>query len=178
MNWFRHLTESEIALHAGRDLAPVPRMRAQLHLLGCPRCQARLAAYAEARRLMKESCEDLPAGLDWDALSAEMTANIHLGLTAGAIVSRERTPAREPHSVAFTPVRLQAAAVFASLAVVLASAWLLQRTGPALPPAPVRAVLELPSGVELRTVDFDGAERARQLDGETGQVTITQVYAD
>jgi hypothetical protein len=174
MKPWRHLTEAEAALHAGGDLPAWQAVLASLHLVSCPACRSRLKGYAHARRVVAAEAQDLPAGLDWDALAAEMTANIHLGLTAGALVRRAE-PDPEP---ATAPQRWQALAVCASLLLVAASTWMLQRPTDLPNPATIQAVFELPSGSLQTSVDFDGGERGRQLDAETGQLTITQVYAD
>jgi anti-sigma factor RsiW len=173
---FSHIRETDLALHAGGDLPRAEALVAKVHLMGCPYCRARLERFEAVRVQMAEEATALPAGLDWDRLSAEMAANIHLGLTAGELVRRTPRRAGEPREQAVWNWRL--GAVCASLSVVVLAVWTLSMpTRNAAPPLE-RAVLELPSGAALKTVDFDGGESARQLDSETGQMTITQVYAD
>jgi anti-sigma factor RsiW len=173
---FSHIPETDLALHAGGDLPRAEALAAKLHLMGCPYCRARLERFAVMRSRLAEEAAMLPAGLDWDGLSAEMAANIHLGLTAGELVRRTPRVVSPQRENGVWGWRL--GAVCASLSVVVLAVWTM--SGPSRGGAPPvdRAVLELPSGAALKTVDFDGGESARQLDSETGQMTITQVYAD
>lgn len=178
MTLFSHLSEPDIALHSGGDLEGLPALAAKLHLAGCPYCRLRLERYSQSRAALAEAALEMPAGLDWDSLSAEISANIHLGLAAGDVVRRDARPPRAAGLEPASPFRWQFGAVLASLTLVVASVWLMDAPRESVEPAPERAVLALPAGAEIRTIDFDGAERARQLDNETGQMTITQVYAD
>jgi hypothetical protein len=146
---------------------------------------------------LAEHLDAIPAGLDWDVLAAEMKANIHLGLDAGAIVAGEPV---EPERLrpASSPPGWRVAAVLASLLVIVGSAWYLGRLRPVAGPAPDSAYsaqtraegLELAgrdSGMTLLTPpaetvrtdsDWSGSVRARYVDSETGYVTVSQVYTN
>jgi hypothetical protein len=65
---------------------------------------------------LHQAADRLPEDMDWDQLSAEMTANIHVGLAAGECV----TP-RAPKVEAFAWWRPAAAA--AGILVLVAGAW-------------------------------------------------------
>lgn len=178
MTLFSHLSEPDLALHSGGDLEGFQCLAAKLHVAGCPYCRLRLERYQQSRAELAEASLQMPEGVDWDALSAEMAANIHLGLAAGEAVRRDVRTDRDAEISETTPFRWRFGAVLASLTLVVTSAWLMDTPRQSVESAPERAVLALPAGAEIRTIDFDGAERVRQLDNETGQMTITQVYAD
>lgn len=142
----KHLTQSQIALHAGGDLPLFESLLARLHLRRCPRCRQQLAAFAALRQETAEAALELPPGVDWQSLEMEMRANIRLGLTAGAIVDQAFSPEPDPEpeelettapepEPAHIPVRrlnwslsspwLPGAAVLGSLTVVVVLVWLL-----------------------------------------------------
>lgn len=115
----KHVMETELALFAAGDL-PVWRsalvhLRVRLHVRKCGECRSALEALRLDRQELRRSADDMPSGLDWDQLAAEMTANIRVGLAAGECV----TP-REPKVAAMSwrPV-----AIAAGLVVLLAGAW-------------------------------------------------------
>jgi hypothetical protein len=171
----KHLSPDQIALQAGGDLPLLASLRARLHLRRCARCREDLAALASIREELARKAATLPAGLAWDQLESEMRANIHLGLTVGAIAESAfgPQPDREPE-VFPAPVRpapaavsrmnwslsspwLPGAAVLGSLTLVVLLVWLLSypplsRTpgqfADAPPLAPVMTALE--TGLEVR----------------------------
>jgi hypothetical protein len=141
----------------------------------------------------------------WNLLEAEMRANIRLGLTAGALASRASGQSEEaagiPSFAAFAPWRW--AVVCGAMAFVLTAGWWLRSPGGAPQPMASTPALEIPmaeqsgqgagqmagrgGGIQLlvpvanvsRTeTDFDGSTRSRVIDGETGQVTLQQVYVE
>jgi hypothetical protein len=134
----------------------------------------------------------LPAGLHWDRLAAEMTANIHLGIEAGECIGSVR--AARPERIGWRTVT-----VTAGISALLMGAWWLN------PPRPVReaALRHTPveigasaTGIEVKEngsammlmhtrgaqrpiiVSTPGSLRARFVDQDTGQVTINNVYSD
>lgn len=186
-----HPPEKDLALHAGGDLPVGRRLAMAWHLRRCERCRGECERIRKARVAARD-CAGLPPGLDWARLSAEMKANIRLGLEAGELASRgqERVaaPATEWRTLAI---------VAASLAVVTVAGWILERGS-----EPAARVSE--GGILLRSttdglsvrwgeseaaiygagkaplaaaVSWDGGARARFLDEETGQVTIYDVAA-
>jgi hypothetical protein len=192
----QHPETGLLALCAGGDLPLAQTVRVRWHAWRCESCAAELRAFAEARRAaLRAGSEEMPEGIEWEPLAAEMKANIHLGLAAGAVVDRANDTSAEWGPA--LPWRRTAAVVFASLSFVIVSGWLLNRPQPA--PADVASgahveargeglVVEQagsaltllgPDGRAAESeVDFSGSARARYVDAETGQVTIHHVYAE
>jgi hypothetical protein len=197
----KHLADTELALYSSGDLPAWPRLRAALHVRSCDACRAGVDAYRADAEYLRAGASELPEGVEWDRLSAEMSANIHLGLAAGECV----TP-RESKQVLWSwKLDWRPFAIAAGMIVVLASAWWLnmprgdtealrdvfarianpQESGPM-----VRAS---ESGVQFRengtvmgvaladaepltvTVSNTGAS-ARYVDDDTDHVVITTVY--
>jgi hypothetical protein len=165
-------------------------------------------------RILRDASAGLPEGVDWARLSAEMTANIRVGLEAGECVNprgRSRKAMARSIPERWRPVAL-ASAVAAMLTVMLAGAWWLnvpaQDTqalnramhsiwhGRAAMSDERGAVIEAsPEGIELRknggamgvsqdaarlmtvSLSTQGSASAHYVDQDTGQVTITSVYA-
>ena len=172
----KHPSESELALLAGGDVSFFSRFRLQRHVRHCDCCQDTLGEFALLRQGM--AGEDFP-DLDWDRLSAEMTANIHLGLEAGECV---RVVAVERK---WDP---RLAAAFASLLLLLGA-------GLAMRPQQTNRVLEATRvGVAVRngqssltlmnhqgaaaaqTVSAQGEIRSAYVEG--GSVTFNAVYLE
>jgi hypothetical protein len=200
----RHVAETDLALYAARDLPFWRSALVRLHVRRCEECRSLVEALRADREELRRSADDLPENLDWDQLSAEMTANIRVGLAAGECV----TP-RERKVVA---ISWRPAAIAAGLVVLLAGAWWLnipptdtETIGRALhniatggraastpeEHGPVVGVssngVELvenggrlgieQSGLEpvMYSVSTQGSASARYID-EAGQVTITAAY--
>jgi hypothetical protein len=181
-----HPAENDLALFAGGDAGRIQRFLLDRHLKVCADCREKIAAYRELRAELAEL--ELP-DVNWNFLAADMRANIRLGLEAGACVGQTRGLKR------FSP-RL----AFASLLVIVGSSVFVRVIGPfhntaTQPPAQATPVLRLTEiGVELdtgsktltllnhhsdatnHTVSADGDIEARNIDGETGAVTINNVY--
>jgi hypothetical protein len=112
----RHITEADLALFASGDVSLWKYAVICLHTARCEACRARGQAYREGRQVLKQAAAEMPAGVNWDRLAAEMTANIRVGLAAGECVApRRRKPA------AFTGWKPIAAA--AGIVCVLSAAW-------------------------------------------------------
>lgn len=112
----RHMAETDLALYASGDLPVWRRLAAGLHVRGCEECRGLLETFRTDRQRMRQSADRLPEEIDWDGLSAEMTANIHVGLAAGECV----TP-RARKAAALTWWRPVAAA--AGVVVLIGGAW-------------------------------------------------------
>jgi hypothetical protein len=189
-----HATETDLALFAGKDLDFLARWRVARHVRACADCRSKVDSYLNQRLQMQDAAAQLPPGLDWDTLSAEMTANIHLGLAAGECVA----PAPKP--VEFTAWK--PAGVLAGVALIVAAAWF---AGVQTSNTPV--VAKTPAVVENRGVLLEASAtgiefndngrvlslqhpkdtdvtismnlntvRARYVDSQSGQVTINNVY--
>jgi hypothetical protein len=194
----QHPFDTELALYAGGDLRGWERIKTALHVRGCPSCQANVQAFRLDLEQLQASAGQLPPGLNWDRLSAEMAANIRVGLAAGECVA---PVLRETAGAGWN---WKPAAAFAGLALVFGAAWWLNM--PANDTAILTKafgitaddrgpVLEASSeGIEFRengsalgvstsdaqpvatSVSFGGSANARYVDDDTGQVTITTVY--
>ena len=206
----KHIAETQVALLSTREMALWRQLWNRLHMARCAACRDRVAAYRADREVLRRLAETMPAGVHWDRLAAEMTANIRVGLAAGECVAP-----RGPRRVLATGWRV--AAAMAGFTVLLVSAWWLNM--PASESASLgRAVKRIAqmrpwnggilaleergplvevsaAGIQLRenggamgvsqgvarpvsvTLSMQGSARARYVDSETGQITITGVYA-
>jgi len=188
-----HPGEQELALYCSGDLGRLAMWRIGFHLRSCVRCAAEAAEAETVRAAVRSHMTHLPVGLNWERLSAEMTANIHLGLEAGECVGPERV--RRPERIGW-----RAVTVMAGITAMLMGAWWLN------PPQPVRETVTMhrtpveirssAAGIEVKEngsammlmhtrgqqspiiVSTPGALRARFVDQDTGQVTINNVYSD
>lgn len=202
-----HIADADLALYASGDQRVWRALTIRLHTRRCERCRSRMETYRADRTKVREIAGQMPEGLDWDRLAAEMTANIRVGLAAGECVA----PRSRRSGFGWRP-----AAVVAGLMCVLAAAWWLnmppsttQALGRAVSavahghgsvnPAPLDergTVVEAnSSGIELRengnmlgvtqgaarplavSLNAQGSASARYIDADTGQITITSVYA-
>jgi len=200
----RHPQDDQLALFAGGDLGLLDRLRLRGHVRGCDACRRSVESYRSAAARLREETAKLPAGLKWDSLAAEMTANIRVGLAAGECVAGVTS---KPALMTWKP----ALAVLALTLVVLSGWWLNfpqeQRANLARGmqgiwnrdarnvPDPTVYLEANRAGIQLRengsamtlmhpdrapsviSVSTQGAMRARYVDSDTGQVTITNVYA-
>jgi hypothetical protein len=172
----KHLSPDQLVLQAGGDLPLLESLRARLHLRRCANCREDLAALISLREELAQKAAALPPGLDWDRLESEMRANIHLGLTMGAIAESAFGPSADPETDAIPapeakPARaagsrmnwslsspwLPGAAVLGSLTLIVLLVWLLSypplsrapgQIADAPPLAPVMTALE--TGLEVR----------------------------
>jgi hypothetical protein len=189
----KHPGEYNLALLAGREAVAFHRFRLDRHVRNCEDCQEKVAEFQALRKHLAETeFLDLNSNaVNWNSLAAEMRANIHVGLEAGACV-RDTHVARN-----WSP---QFAVAFASLVVLVGAGFFLtdsrlHRVPVAEAAAPV--LQPTASGIELRkgtdsfafldvkgvrtdqTVNARGAIEARYINSgtgdETGSVTITNV---
>jgi len=187
----KHPSEAELALLASGDCNMMSRFFLNRHVRQCPECTETLADYVALR---EDLAEAQLAGLNWEALADEMTANIHLGLEAGECV-RQVAPAR-----VWNP---RLAVALASLLILLGAGVALRAPRQSTPLAQsavaprefTQPVLESTgSGLELRTgansltlmnhhgtasgqtVSTQGEIRASYV--EAGAVTFNAVYLE
>ena len=207
-----HLSETTLALYVSADLPLWRRALVGLHVARCSWCRQMAEIYRDDRLRVREIASEMPPGVNWDKLSAEITANIRVGLAAGECVAPRK---KKTAALGWRP-----AAAMAGLAALLVCAWVLnmpststQELGRAFTAiwsghvlnaggvSPVRdthgLVVEVnSSGIELlengstvlgvsqdqsKLVDVsasaEGSASARYVDDNTGQMTITSVYA-
>jgi hypothetical protein len=112
----RHTAETDLALYASGDLPVWRKLAAAWHVRGCEECRGLVETFRLDRDGLHQAADRLPEDIDWDQLSAEMTANIHVGLAAGECV----TP-RAPKVEVLAWWRPAAAA--AGIVVLVAGAW-------------------------------------------------------
>jgi len=205
----KHVTEADLAVYAAGDVSWWAQPLTRLHVSRCAVCKGRAEAYRADQQRIRELATDLPAGLDWDRLAAEIHANIRVGLEAGECVA-PRTGRRG------IPAGWRVAAAMAGFTALLISAWWLNM--PAAQTASLGRAMKAmthwqisrglrfedsgplveatAAGIELRengsalavthgvnsrpvavSLSVQGSARARYIDSDTGQVTITSVYA-
>jgi hypothetical protein len=104
----KHLRETDLALFLSGDMNVWKWISAKAHTARCERCRDRVRVYRQDRELLKQECGELPQGLNWERLSAEMTANIRVGLAAGECVAPR---ARKRISWGWQPFAIGAGAV-------------------------------------------------------------------
>lgn len=179
-----HPAENDLALFAGGDAAWIRRILVQRHVRTCEDCRKRVADYRDLRETVADF--ELPQ-MNWNALAVEMRANIGVGLEAGACVGGARLPVR------WNP---RFAVAFACLLVLMGSNFFLRMHRTPVVEAAGPVARSTTSGIELRkgshslifpnhegsradqTVSAQGEIRSRYVDGETGSVTITNVYLE
>ena len=111
----RHPDEARLALYAGGDLGFFERIRVGGHMRSCAACRSAIDSYRESSKVLRRKCAELPEGLDWDRLAAEMTGNIRVGLAAGECVASARAPERR---LSWKP-----ALAVLGVSMVMVSAW-------------------------------------------------------
>jgi hypothetical protein len=192
-----HPGTDDLALFAGGDLGLLNRWRVSQHVRSCDSCRRDIEVFRSATVALRAESSAMPGGLDWDRLAAEMTANIHVGLEAGECVGRVRQKpgARVP------VVGWRALAVMGAMSVILIAAWVLnppeRRPAHGLRGRSVE-IRNTVNGLELAEnghalvllhgrgmkaqrpiiVSAPGTLKARFVDEDTDQITITNVYAE
>jgi hypothetical protein len=185
-----HPNETQLSLYAGGDVNPLERCWTGLHLRGCNRCRAKVESFQRGTMELRRAANELPEGLNWGRLAAEMTGNIRVGLAAGECVA----PAHG-HLGWFN---WRGVAALASAAVLIVTAWWLNippsnhttisATGIRLDKTADglqvmqngRALVLLNQSANIDSTVFvstPGSLRARYVNSKTGQMTITNVYA-
>ena len=188
-----HPSEQDLALYAGRDLGWIERLRVSRHVRACRLCGETVELFQEASAELSSSALDLPPGLRWDRLAEEMKGNIRVGLAAAECIA--------PVVDRSSRMGWRPAVAMGMATVLLGGAWWFTAPLKKLPQHTMRAaegvVLQsTASGLELKengsamtlmhprdglrtiSVSSPGLLRVRYVDGDTGQVTINNVYAD
>jgi hypothetical protein len=194
----KHPNQATLALHAGGDLGLIARWRTSHHVTRCDRCREELAAFSGLREILPELGE-MPE-VPWNRLSAEMKANVRLGLAAGECVRRNEPALR---GSLFSGAR--AAVALTSVGALLVTGLLLEHPVPrpnfgggGLYPLSFDGIvvqstkdgIEVGQGrqaLQLRhlgassvtySVDAQGSMRAQYVDPATDHVTINNVYVE
>ena len=185
---------------------PLVHLRVRLHLQRCDECRSLVEALRADQQELRRAADEMPASVDWDQLAAEMTANIRVGLAAGECVTpRERRVAAmpwRPVAIAAGFVVLLAGAWWLNIprtdTEAIGRALRDMATGgrvsaPQAERGPVvgassAGVVLVENGGQIRidqgslepvmySVSTQGSATTRYVDQDTGQVTITAVYA-
>ena len=115
----RHLLPAQIALFAGGDLGSWERWCVSRHAARCSQCRLEIEEQRGALSEFRERAgqmPDLPNGLNWNRLAAEMTGNIRVGLAAGEAIAQFDKPLRSAHRFGWKPALVTGGA-FAIFAV-------------------------------------------------------------
>jgi hypothetical protein len=199
-----HPSESDLALFAAGDLSWANQKLTGRHVAQCGACQTVVVEYSEFRAGVREFPK-LPPQVQWSRLSAEMSANIRLGLEAGECVNpRASNRARltsgfsvkSPVQFGGIPSWHRLGIACAVLCAVAGVAFMIQHPPSLAAPPVTGTVLEASerglqisegsqtlrllntSGTEVsRMVGARGEVGARYLD-PNGYVTVSQVYGE
>lgn len=171
MRAVKHPSEATLALHAGGDLGPIARWRIQRHLKECETCQDEILAFQEVRRMVADlsAMPDVP----WARLSAEMHANIRLGVAAGECV--RETDSRQSGWKKPGALRISLAA--ASVAVVICAGLLIDKPVTRMQAPVANGATSLPradSGFHTVSYSATGSVEETHVDRLTGYVTVTE----
>ena len=189
-----HPAETVLALYAGGDLGWWVRMGVARHARQCGSCSRQVEEFRATCEMLQAERTQLPLGFDWSEAAAAMRANIRLGIAAGQCVAEQPERLGRPW---------QAPALALPVLVVVVAGWLLQSLPPAVHPGLTAegtgGALVLDAGPAGIGVERNGhgfqllrpqaagsveisvrgdSVRSRYVDSETGQVTISHVYAD
>lgn len=195
-----HPGRGELALYPRRDLAWRRRFALWRHLRGCATCRAETAGFERSARETKDLAgkASLPfSEADWQHLEREMLGNIKVGVAAARCIE----------NVGRGRFAFRTGYLLAALAVLFVLGWMThiplatdQRIVGAIrtafakrsgPPGPELAATGDSIGVESQgtalrlmhpraaAVSLAGSSSlaARYVDEDSGQVTITKVYA-
>ncbi|MFL6450744.1 MAG: zf-HC2 domain-containing protein [Bryobacteraceae bacterium] len=197
-----HPTHRSLALYVRGDLSWVAKAKLRNHLRGCDRCQQYVASLETALGELRREAETqtltgFEAIADWSRLEREMLGNIAVGVAAARCVDHV---GRGRRTFAWT-------AAVAALTLLFAAGWATHipreqtehifaavHTWATRTPRSTGTVLRSsPDGVAVRaqgstltlmhprsavvSVSSTSGMEARYVDTETGQVTITSVYA-
>ena len=201
-----HATETQLALLQTGELGLFEGLRVRWHVNSCESCGNELASFEEARALLEAESgripQDLEDGLDWQRLSAEMTANIHLGVSAGECVRPVRPVQEIASPFSWQAVWRPGLAIAGTVVMLYAGTWMMTKKLTSLGSNAERnfdgrVVLEArPDSLQIRSngaafslvrastaftnisVGTGGSLRARDIDEDTGAVTIYHVYAE
>ena len=195
----KHPSIETLALFAGGELPFLQKWSTRRHVRSCDSCQSEVRAFHEASRAAVHETEIMPEGVHWESLSAEMRANIHLGIEASEAISAYRPvePQGMP-SLSWHAVTLGGAAACVAMFLYWNSALRKQEHLAAMrAPAPIvvnasKEGVEISDGARglsltnpvnsqsgvLVTVSTSGAAATRYVDQDSGQITVNNVYLD
>lgn len=196
----KHPSIDQLAMYAGGELAWWTHWTLRRHIGGCAQCQYEVTLFQEAAAAVREEADQMPAGVQWDRLAAEMRANVRLGLEASDAISAYASPLESP---AAPGMSWRTAALVTGFVMLLSVGYWIGavRKSEQLAAArgPEAVVLEASEravglsdgskGMELQgprknqraavvTVSTEGSAGAQYVDEETGQITVNHVYVE
>ncbi|MFN0104488.1 MAG: hypothetical protein ACKV2U_20675 [Bryobacteraceae bacterium] len=196
----KHPSIENLALYAGGELPWWTRWTVRRHVNACTQCQAEIALFQEAAGAVCVETGEMPAGVQWERLAAEMRANVRLGLEASEAISAYGTAinAGPAQGMSWRMAALTTGFVLLlSIGYWLNAAKKSEQIATLRGPAPI--VVEASErgvgmsdgskGMELQgpkanhraaivTVSTMGSAGAQYVDEETGQVTVNHVYVE
>lgn len=199
-----HPSAEILALFSSADLPLLDRLKIRKHVSRCEYCQRQLALLRESitelhRQARTETLTSFEAVADWARLEREMQGNIAVGVSAARCIGI----AKKPHNIILkfglasgmailfvlgwmthVPPE-QSSKIYASLHRAFSSKVRYKSHGSILRSQPGGIMVGSPEGSltllhpASAVVSASGASsvEARYSDDETGQVTITSVYA-
>jgi hypothetical protein len=198
----KHPTHRSLALYSRGDLSWLGRAKVRIHLRSCQRCQQYFASLEDAvgelrREAEAQTLTGFEAIADWSRLEREMIGNIAVGVAAARCVERVGHGRR---MFGWTMALVGLVVLFVAGWVTHIPREQTQHIFAAVqqwaghPPQSTGTVLRSsPDGVAVRTqgstltlmhprsavisVSSTSGMEARYVDSDTGQVTITSVYA-
>lgn len=196
----KHPSIDKLALYAGGELPFWLRWTMRRHVDGCAQCREEVALFGDVKAAVREETGEMPAGVNWDRLSAEMGANVRLGLAASDAISAYRTPVEmaPAQGMSWRMVALTSAFVLLlSVGYWLNAAKKSEQMAAMRGPEPFVAqasesAVEMSDGSKamvlqgpktntrsaIVTVSTTGSAGAQYVDEETGQVTVNNVYVE
>jgi len=139
-----HTLQSDLALYSTGDLPLWRRPLVRMHLADCDGCRSWVAAFDSDRESVRRLAAEMPQGVNWDRMAAEMSANVRVGLEAGeCVASRVHKPK--------VSTGWRVAAASAGVAILLVTAWWLN-----MPRADTVRLYESAPGATLAFFDTPG----------------------
>lgn len=197
----KHPSIDKLALYAGGELPWWSRIAMQRHVRGCAQCEAEVALFGDVKVAARLEAGEMPAGVQWDRLAAEMRANVRLGLEASEAISAYAVPVED--TAPATGVSWRMAALATAFVILLSIGYWLNAAKKSEQLAAMRVpdpiVVEASErgvgmsdgnkGMELQgpksnfraavvTVSTKGSAGAQYVDEETGQITVNNVYVE
>lgn len=181
----KHVSETQLALLVGNELPWYTRWSVSRHVAGCADCRRRQEQYRADREWLQEFGDEMPPDVNWSRLSAEMAANIRVGIEAAECVAP--VIQRDPRPSTWATVAL------ASALSMLGVGWYLNVPRVKQLAAPViqskaeglevrgkkgSLLLRSPRGSDTLYLSEPNSVRARYVDQDSGQIQIVKVYAD
>jgi len=196
----KHPSIEKLALYSGGELAWWSRITMQRHVHSCAQCQEEVALFGEAATAVREETAEMPGGVQWDRLAAEMRANVRVGIAASEAISSygSRIEAGPAQGMSWRMTVLTTGfVIMLSIGYWLNASKKSEQIAAMRGPDPIVAeasergvgMSDGSKGMELRgpktnlraafvAVSTVGSAGAQYVDEETGQVTVNHVYVE